>query len=479
MRDTGQTREPAEAGGVAQARLASFALAAVPAFSLLLLLSRPVWDVDVFWQLRLGELILAGGGPVLAEPFAARHLGESLPTLAWAGQALYAALRLVGGWPLLRTVDALCWLGGFWAAGWAARRRGASAPGVALALALGLIAALPQASLRPQSLAVLCFGLLIALAFNRLCPPLRLALGAGLLVLWQNLHPSVAIAAVWLGALAAVRWARFLVRREGRWPWSETALASLAAIALFATPEGAGILGVSAANAAMSRAMGVSEWLPLWAPINRQVAVPVLIVAALAAWLVRRSGRWAVDEVLPALALLVLTVIGYRFVLFWAVAMVPVIARAAAPRADLPLSLPRRAGGLALGLAVVAGIVLPVRFDPRLPLAEIARLRASGVTGTVFAHFPWGGPVIDAGYPQWRVAYDGRYYRYAPTEWAEYDSAAKGHMALAQIEAAWHPAAFLLDPQWNAGLIAVLRARPAQWRELPGAGQAVSFTRAP
>ena len=78
------------------------ALVFIVVISLLLLIERPVWDVDIFWQLRLGELILARGGPVPTEPFAARHLGEHLPSLAWAGQAFYAALRQVGGWSLLR-----------------------------------------------------------------------------------------------------------------------------------------------------------------------------------------------------------------------------------------------------------------------------------------------------------------------------------------------------------------------------------------
>ncbi|MFC3174727.1 hypothetical protein ACFOD9_10725 [Novosphingobium bradum] len=453
------------------------ALAVVPALSLLLLVTRPVWDVDVFWQLRLGEMILAHGGPILREPFAARHLGEPLPTVAWAGQALYAALREAGGWPLLRTFDALFWLGGFWAAGWAARRRGASALGLALGLAMGLIAALPQASVRPQSLAALGFGLLVALVFSRLRPAPKLAWGAILLVVWQNLHPSVAIAVVWLGALAAWGWLAFLRRRLAP-PWVATGLALLAGLALFATPEGIGILSVSAANAAMSRAMGVSEWLPLWAPINRQVALPILAVAGVTAWLLRRSGRFALDELLPALALLVLTMASYRFVLFWAIALVPVVARAAVaqqPEARLPGWL----RGAPLVLAALAGILLPVRFSPQLPLAEIAVLRASGAAGTIYAHFPWGGPLIDAGYPQWRLAYDGRYYRYTPEEWDAYGKASRGELSLAQVEAAWHPAAFLLDPQWNAPLIAALRADRAHWRELPGhgplPGRAVAF----
>jgi hypothetical protein len=48
-------------------------------------------------------------------------------------------------------------------------------------------------------------------------------------------------------------------------------------------------------------------------------------------------------------------------------------------------------------------------------------------------------------------------------------------MTLAAVEATWHPAAFLLDPDWNAPLVSALRADRARWRELPGGGRAIAF----
>jgi len=455
------------------ALLGPLALAVVPALSLLLLVQHPVWDVDVFWQLKLGELILAHGGPIVREPFAANHLGQPLPSLAWGAQALYAAIRRLGGWPLLRTADALFWLGGFWAAGWAARRSGACAMGVALALALAMIATLFQASLRPQSLAALGFGLVVALTLLPVRPLVRVPLMALLLVGWQNLHPSVAVAAVWLGALAGVRWLAVLRRRAGPMPWEPSLLAAMAALAMFATPEGTGILAVSAANAAMSRMIGVSEWLPLWDPLNHVVAVPIVATALFALWLVHRSRRFAPDELVAALVLLGLTALSSRFVLFWAIASIPVVARAVPPSPER--RLPRLAAVLPVVLVALLGVLTPVRFAPDLPLAAIARLRESGVTGTVYAHYPWGGPVIDAGYPAWHVAYDGRYYRYTREEWQAYYAAGQGQVPLAAIERRWHPSAWLLEPGWNAPLIAALRADRARWRELPGESGAVAF----
>ena len=92
----------------------SLALSLAIAGMLFLLLLRPIYDVDIFWQVKLGELILANRGPVPSEPFAVTHLGEPLPPIAWLGQAVYAEVWRLGGWPALRIFDALLWVGGFW-----------------------------------------------------------------------------------------------------------------------------------------------------------------------------------------------------------------------------------------------------------------------------------------------------------------------------------------------------------------------------
>ena len=143
------------------------------------LLLRPIHDVDIFWQLKLGELVLDHGALVTTEPFAASHLGEPLAQLAWLGQIVLAAVRRIGGWPSLQLFDALLWLGGFCAAGWAVRRSMAAPAGVVAAVMLAFPFALPYSSLRPQSFAVLGFGLLIALLTAQLRWQAKLLLGRG------------------------------------------------------------------------------------------------------------------------------------------------------------------------------------------------------------------------------------------------------------------------------------------------------------
>src|SRR5262249_48656741 len=135
---------------------------------LLYLQFRPIHDVDIFWQVRLGEMTLQRGRLVETEPFSAAHAGEPLAPLSWLAQVLYALPRRVGGWPLRPRFDAAVGAGGSRAVGLSVRRDEAGEAALAVALALGFMAALPFASLRPQSWAVLCFGLLLALARSRL-----------------------------------------------------------------------------------------------------------------------------------------------------------------------------------------------------------------------------------------------------------------------------------------------------------------------
>jgi hypothetical protein len=421
-------------------------LALVPAALLLVLLRRPVWDPDIFWQLKLGELILGSGGPLASEPFAALHIGEPLPAVAWAGQVIMALARQIGGWDFLRVFDALCWLGGFGAVAIACRLRGASLLAVTLALSLAFLAALPTASVRPQSFGCLCFGLLLALQRLELKPALTIALGAPLLVAWQNLHPSVSVGV----------------------PVVPMTLGLIGAVAIFATPDGTSIISTSAANAEMSVAIGATEWLPLWDPSNRLIAVPIIVVALLTARLIARQRRFDLVEMAIAIGLGLMTLAAYRFVVFWAVAMVPVIARAV----PSPDTRPERSEAVTilaslLAVAVATPLTAPTRFGEILPLAAVQALREQHIHGTVYNDLLFGGVIIDTGYPDWRVAYDGRYYRYSSEEW-HYDGDIKsGLVPLADVVRRWNPAAFVLDEGRNAPIAGEL-AHSKVWQRIYG-----------
>ncbi len=441
-------------------------LAIVPALMLGVLLWREVWDVDIFWQLKLGEMILADRAPVSQEPFAVTHLGEPLNAVAWLGQAAFAAVRQAWGWTGLRVFDALCWCGGFWAVAAACRRSGARAMPLSLALLLAFGAALPAASIRPQSFGALCFGLLLALLKLELRAWQTVMLGTILLVAWQNLHPSVSIGIVALAAHAMAGWAVWLRDKTQPRPLAATMLVPIAALSVFATPDGVGILAVSARNAQASIAVGASEWLPLWIEANRENAVPILLVtlvAAFAAWRDRRAVSW--PDLAVMLALLVLMISAYRFVLFWAVATIPVIAG----RGRTPEKFGRASWLPVLGVvavAVLAPAIRPTRFSDNLPMTAVARLAQTDAAGTIITEPEFAGVLIDAGYPRWRVSLDGRYYRYTDEEWQRYGAMLDGSYRLRAIERLYRPAAFVLRPSHSVALSNELDRPNSGWRRI-------------
>lgn len=450
-----------------QRRAAEWCLVLAPAVILAGLLMRSVWDVDIFWQLKLGEMILARHGPIVSEPFAASHLGEPLPAVAWLAQAVMAGVRLLGGWNALRVFDALCWMGGFCAVAVACRWKGAAPWAVLLALLVCVIASLMTASIRPQSFASLCFGLLLALLRLELRPLSTVALAAPLLVLWQNLHPSVGVACVALAASAAAGWYGWWREKGQPTPLTITALLVVAAAAMFATPDGFSVLAVSARNAQASMAIGASEWLPVWSKANWLNSLPILCVAAVAVrFAAHHPQRVKLSEVAVALALFVMTAMTIRLVLFWAIALLPVVARAASEPVPGRMSIPRwTAPAALLAAALVSPIVRPTHFDETLPMAAIERLKQERVRGVIYADFPYGGPLIDASYPAWLVAYDGRYYRYTPEEWQFNGGVEAGKLGLSDILRKWRVAAFLLKVSHNTPLAAEL-ANAARWRRI-------------
>ena len=446
-------------------RLLEWGLAFAPAAILAALLTRSVWDVDIFWQLRLGEMILAHHGPIGREPFAASHIGEPLPAVAWLGQAVMAGVRLLGGWDALRVFDALCWAGGFFAIAAACRWKGAAPGSVLLALIVSVVAALMTASVRPQSLAALCFGLFLAVLRLELRPWITMVLGALILVLWQNLHPSVSVAGLAAGVSAAAGWYTWWRGKGQSMPLAATVLTLISALAMFVTPDGFSILAVSARNAQASIAIGASEWLPMWIEANRGNSLPILGAAGLACWLVwRHPERAKLSELAVAFVLFAMTAVTIRFVLFWAIALIPVVARAAAPSAPLHRNVAWAAAPIALLAAALVMLILrPTHFDETLPMGAIERLKQENVRGVIYADFPYGGPLIDAGYPDWTVAYDGRYYRYTPAEWHFNGGVEAGKLGLRDILDRWQVAGFLLKVSHNTPLAQEL-ARTAGWR---------------
>ena len=385
-------------------------------------LGRTIHDVDIFWQLKLGEISLAQGLPA-QEPFLAGREAEPLAPVAWLAQVVYAATRNLGGWKLLWLVDALVWFGGFAVVALYCGRKSPNAWPVAFGLWVGWFSAITTASVRPQSFSALAFGLMIVLVHSKLSVGRTALFGGLLFVLWQNLHPSVVVGGLALFAAALAGSVQYYRKRRPELPVRIFALLPLAAISTVATPAGFDIFRISRINAEMSLHLQVAEWLPLtWEPhkYGRAFVWAMFLVTASALAL---RGRMARAETLAlVLALAGATLLSHRFVLYWGIAVIPLwpelLGSESVP--DERPSSPWRRSLAALALAGTIGwhaAMHPAPLDKYYPFEGIQKLRDTGIRGTIFGTFYWGGMLAEAGYPDWRTTHDGRYYLHTAAEW--------------------------------------------------------------
>jgi len=455
----------------------------------LLLQLRPNGDVDVFWRVKTGELALRQGELIRTDPFTSTRAGEPVAPLSWLSEILYAVLYRVGSWRLLLQVNALVFAAALLIAAWTVRRQETSATATLVAVSLGLVVALPHCQIRSQSFAIMWFALLLWIVHSELRPRRKLLLSVVVMVVWQNMHPSVMIGAVALAAVASAGWLRWLFDHRAAKPWVPTAMVLLAVLCTMATPMGASIFETSAVNTRLSRELQISEWMPIWHPAARAAAMSVYVVLLVSAVLLVRVGRRArLEDVAVFVVLAAVSLPMYRFSLFFGVAMVPVWSRWIA--AALPLRLPAEGDEVEVGRLRAAGIVVAVLlgalllppllrtrlFDREIPLAAAERLGELGTRGVVYNYREWGGPLIWASRGRWKVTIDGRLYLFTPEDWRRYRQIALGRVPVAQVEKWYHPDAFFLRPGFHERFIRLLR-QSENWEQSHADQNAVVFTR--
>jgi hypothetical protein len=442
---------------------------------------RPLGDVDIYWQVKLGDVMLDAGTPFITEPFLAHRAGVPHDPICWMSQVILAEVRRLGDWRAVRVFDALLFTGGFLAVTWPAALRIRDWPRgwvAVVAGAAGILCAVPYTSVRPQTFTLFSWGLLLAVYFSTLRPLPKILLATAVCLFWQNCHPSIGVAAVYLGAAAVVAWLRYLLNRRPNPPWTESTIVFAAAVSQVATPAGLAIFPIAAANQHMcTEVFPITEWFSIvdeknlprnpveW--IDHPWSLHGLGVGAATVALVtwrRRRVRW--EEVMPAAVAFASCFYAIRFTLLLAPAVVPIWLRCLTPPgADDPSRPPdpshsgRNRWAIFLGLMALAAAVPyvvqpPLHAPYRYPFAGIANLKKRNVTGTVYVYYLWGGIVTDRGYPQWKVSHDGRYYLHTDAAWAAYNAD-----DVAAFEA-FHPAAAILDKSNDAILISKLRVLP-------------------
>jgi len=189
---------------------------------------------DTWLNLMAGREVVDNGLPDRDE-LTVYGLGSTWTNQQWLAQVIIYGADSLGGLPLLSILTAALVVAAFSIAAAAARSLGAG-PRAIWVLFLPVLMAAPWAwSVRAQMVALpLYTGLLWLLASEARHPTRRVWLAFLLLVVWANLHGSVALGALLVMLLGAYE----LIRsRGGSWQRS-LALVALPPLAVLATPYG-------------------------------------------------------------------------------------------------------------------------------------------------------------------------------------------------------------------------------------------------
>jgi hypothetical protein len=225
-RKIGRLRRIAEEEYILVVLLAGFGL-------IFLLIFPPALIVNDSWlNLMAGREVVENGLPSV-DAITVYGLGATWTDQQWLAQVFMYATYSLGGFALLSIATCLFVVGAFSIAAAAARALGAGARAIWVMFLPVLVAAPWAWSIRAQMLALpLYTGLLWLLATEARRPSRRIWWAVPILIVWANVHGSVALGALLVMLLGVYE----LVRSRGRSWLRSTALLVLPPLAVLVTP---------------------------------------------------------------------------------------------------------------------------------------------------------------------------------------------------------------------------------------------------
>lgn len=405
--------------------------------------------VDLAYQLRAGDQILAGSGIPATDTWTFTAAGRPWLDQQWLAQVILASVHQQAGWVGLATFRAVLVGAIFGLVLIAIRARGRTLPArvTALLTLLAFLVAAPALALRPQLIAMVAFALVLALLARRDRAPRGVWLVPVIAAIWANLHGSFVLAP----ALVGLAW---LADAEGRRPGTNRllVLTVLTTAATLLNPFGPGVWTYATGLATNSEVTTrVSEWQPT-SPLTGPGAIFWLSVLAVIAAVVvgwRRGTRPTAAGLLALAAFAGLGAITGRGLAWWpAVAVVELAGiagfRGRAPRSSTSAAVPiprSRSGSpanavLAGGLVLAGIAILPSwrSLDPALdapvgtlayaPPGVTATLRSAAAPGDrVWNPQVWGS-WLEFAVPEASYALDSRIELFPPSVWSDADTVA-------------------------------------------------------
>ena len=407
----------------------------------------PMDETDLFYNLRLGEIVLATRSVPRTNLLSFTFPDYPDPNLAWVFQVLLALAHRAGGIPGTVVLKTCFVVATFALLYRVAIRRGAHPALAAAALALAAWAAEPRFVERPHLITLLGLGVLL-LTLERAEAGRSRSLWAliPLGLVWANGNSCFFLAPAVLSAYALGahlnRSPSDAVHRTGRAAgWVAVALCPL----LFATPSGAGWLGYVANHFRMPHLRPLQEYRPAEWPtdgpflflLGAVALVTILPVGGAARTLpIEETGLSAhhgdaglFRHLLPILALALLGSRRIRFVAEFALLAGPFVAARATEvmrRMVAPRPRAARVGSTVVALAMAALTVSPRigaaagRFHLQIeeglvPVAAIRWIDSHGLRQRMYNDLEVGSYLTWDGWPQTRVFQDPRINGY-PSE---------------------------------------------------------------
>ena len=468
-------------------------------------------DPDVWWHLKVGELILAQREIPRADAFSFTVPGIPWTAHEWLSEVLMHLLDRAGGFPLLILARSLGVAAGV-ALGFAHAARHVPARSAFLA-ALAMFAASHAVwAARPQ---VISF-VFTAITFTLLERWRRARGGAGpwwiaaLMVPWANLHGGFAVGLGLVGLYLAGSWLPVPEAPPPAERWRLARVLGAGFLLACVNPRGPALLLFPLRFVSEDRTI-ISEWVPTSGALS-PVFIPLVLLLVGALALTRRRPQAACVLVTLALVMLSLKAVrhiqflGFLFTFLLAEQLASATAavdaaldrwRGLAPLPEPTLGEPPAGDAapstrepltawlvpglvlLAVGafsLSPLAGRLFPRADSAAAPVAAVEALEQADPGGRTFHEYGWGGYLIWRWAPHRGVFVDGREDMYT-VGWIlrEFDplrSAEPGWRE--RLDERWKITSVLLRP--GAPLLAVLREEPG-WRQVYADEEAVVMVR--